>query len=174
MNKDNVDKKGKIIVGSTLREKLKAKLKELIRKKMTEISTSGAAGGSPADGSAGPVKTPYAFGKVKDPTTGLDGYKQVGKNETGTITEKKKKGEKGEKGDDEAPKKNKSSGTPYISGVSPKELDPKQRLTRLTRAKQALKVADKATAALNQALTAADQEVAVLTATRQKALTKNP
>jgi hypothetical protein len=81
-----------------LREKLKAKLKELIRKQMKEISTSGAAGGSPADGSAGPVKTPYAFGKVKDPTTGLDGYKQVGKNETGTINEKEaKKPEKSEK-----------------------------------------------------------------------------
>lgn len=132
MNKDNVDKKGKIIVGGTLREKLKAKLKELIRKKMTEISTSGAAGGSAADGSAGPVKTPYAFGKVKDPTTGLDGYKQVGKTETGTITEKNKKG------DDKAPKKKKPSGTPYVAGIPKKELDP-----NLKRAKQALATAEK-------------------------------
>jgi len=120
MNKDNVDKKGKIIVGGTLREKLKDKLKDLIRKKMTEISTSGAAGGSAADGSAGPVKTPYAFGKVKDPTTGLDGYKQVGKTETGTITEKEgaKKSEKSEK----EPAK-KSEPTPYepiVPSVTPK------------------------------------------------------
>jgi hypothetical protein len=80
-----------------LREKLKAKLKDLIRQQMKEISASGAAGGSPADGSAGPVKTPYAFGKVKDPTTGLDGYKQVG-----SITEKegaKKKDPEAKKGE---------------------------------------------------------------------------
>lgn len=117
MNKDNVMKKGKVIVGSTLREKLKAKLKDLIRKQMKEISTSGAAGGSPADGSAGPVKTPYAFGKVKDPTTGLDGYKQVGKNETGTITEKEaKKSEKSEK----EPAAKKSEPKPYEPIVKPK------------------------------------------------------
>lgn len=116
MNKDNVMKKGKIIVGGTLREKLKDKLKDLIRKKMTEISTSGAAGGSAADGSAGPVKTPYAFGKVKDPTTGLDGYKQVGKTETGTITEKE--GKKKEPETKEAPKK--SEPKPYEPIVKPK------------------------------------------------------
>jgi len=116
MNKDNVNKKGKIIVGSTLRERLKAKLKDLIRKKMTEISTSGAAGGSAADGSAGPVKTPYAFGKVKDPTTGLDGYKQVGKTETGTITEKE--GKKKDPETKEAPKK--SEPKPYEPIVKPK------------------------------------------------------
>lgn len=114
MNNDNVMKKGKVIVGSNLREKLKAKLKDLIRKQMKEISTSGAAGGSPADGSAGPVKTPYAFGKVKDPTTGLDGYKQVGKNETGTITEKEAK--KSEK----EPAAKKSEPKPYEPIVKPK------------------------------------------------------
>jgi hypothetical protein len=105
MNNDNVQHKGKLVVGeknpNTLREKLKAKLKDLIRKQMKEISASGAAGGSAADGSAGPVKTPYAFGKTKDPTTGLDGYTQVGKNATGTISEKEgknsKKSEKSEK-----------------------------------------------------------------------------
>jgi hypothetical protein len=105
MNNDNVQHKGKLVVGeknpNTLREKLKAKLKDLIRKQMKEISASGAAGGSAADGSAGPVKTPYAFGKTKDPTTGLAGYTQVGKNATGTINEKEgknsKKSEKSEK-----------------------------------------------------------------------------
>ncbi len=105
MNNDNVQHKGKLVVGeknpNTLREKLKAKLKDLIRKQMKEISASGAAGGSAADGSAGPVKTPYAFGKTKDPTTGLAGYTQVGKNATGTINEKEgknsKKSEKPEK-----------------------------------------------------------------------------
>lgn len=116
MNNDNVMKKGKVIVGSTLREKLKAKLKDLIRKQMKEISTSGAAGGSPADGSAGPVKTPYAFGKVKDPTTGLDGYKQVGKNETGTINEKE--GKKSEKSEKEPAKK--SEPKPYEPIIKPK------------------------------------------------------
>ena len=117
MNNDNVMKKGKVIVGGTLREKLKAKLKDLIRKQMKEISASGAAGGSPADGSAGPVKTPYAFGKVKDPTTGLDGYKQVGKTETGTITEKEGSKKKDEK-EKEAPKK--SEPKPYEPIVKPK------------------------------------------------------
>jgi hypothetical protein len=98
MNNDNVMKKGKVIVGGTLREKLKTKLKDLIRKQMKEMSTSGAVGGSPADGSAGPVKTPHAFGQLNDPTVGLNGYKQVGKRETGTITEKEgKKSEKSEK-----------------------------------------------------------------------------
>jgi hypothetical protein len=116
MNKDNVIKKGKVIVGGTLREKLKAKLKDLIRKQMKEISASGAAGGSPADGSAGPVKTPYAFGKIKDPTTGLDGYKQVGKNETGTINEKE--GKKSEKSEKEPTKK--SEPKPYEPIVKPK------------------------------------------------------
>jgi hypothetical protein len=113
MNNDNVAKKGKIIVGSTLREKLKAKLKELIRKQMKEISASGAAGGSPVDGSAGPVKTPYAFGKANDPTIALNGYKQVGKNETGTITEKE-----GAKKEKESPKK--SEPKPYEPIVKPK------------------------------------------------------
>ena len=121
-NKDNVMKKGKIIVGGTVREKLKEKLKNLIRKQMKEISTSSAAGGSPADGSAGPIKTPYAFGKAKDPTTGLDGYKQVGKNETGTINEKEgKKSEKSEK--EPSTKKSepkKSEPKPYEPIIKPK------------------------------------------------------
>jgi len=117
MNKDNVNKKGKIIVGGTLRERLKAKLKDLIRKKMTEISTSGAVGGSAADGSAGPVKTPYSFGKVKDPTTGLDGYTQVGKSETGTISEKENK--KKEPESKKEPVK-KSEPKPYEPIVKPK------------------------------------------------------
>lgn len=116
MNNDNVMKKGKVIVGGTLREKLKAKLKDLIRKQMKEISTSGSVGGSPADGSAGPIKTPHAFGKAKDPTTGLDGYKQVGKNETGTITEKE--GKKSEKSEKEPVKK--SAPKPYEPIVKPK------------------------------------------------------
>ena len=128
MNNDNVQHKGKLVVGeknpNTLREKLKAKLKDLIRKQMKEISASGAAGGSAADGSAGPVKTPYAFGKTKDPTTGLAGYTQVGKNATGTISEKEnKKAEKGEKGEKEAPKK--SEPKPYEPIVKPKSPEEK-------------------------------------------------
>lgn len=159
MNNDNVMKKGKVIVGSTLREKLKAKLKEMIRKQMKEISTSGAAGGSPADGSAGPVKTPYAFGKVKDPTTGLDGYKQVGKNETGTISEKKKKG------DSKAPEKDKKSrGTPY-TGTSD-VLPPEKRLKALQTA------ADAANLAAKQA-SAAAATVNRLAVARKKAMQNN-
>ena len=157
--KNNIQHKGKVIVGD-LREKLKAKLKELIRQHMKEISTSGAAGGSPADGSAGPVKTPYAFGKVKDPTTGLDGYKQVGKNNTGTINEKKKKDDtevapKSPK----APKKASSSGTPYTPEVLPAE----KRLKALQQA------ADDAASAAKKASHAADT-VNKLASARKKAM----
>lgn len=121
--KDNVmpPKGKKVIVGSTLREKLKAKLKEIIRKQMQEISTTSAAGGGGGDGSAGPIKTPHAFGKIKDPTTGLDGYKQVGKNETGTINEKE--GKKSEKSEKEPSKKEpvkKSEPKPYEPIIKPK------------------------------------------------------
>lgn len=109
----NNEKGSKIIVGSTMREKLKGKIKELLRKKISEISASGAAGGSPADGSAGPQKTPHAFGKVKNPTIGLDGYKQVGKDQTGTITEKDVKKPDASKPVGKDAPKDKKEPTPY-------------------------------------------------------------
>lgn len=164
MNNDNVIKKGKVIVGGTLREKLKAKLKDLIRKQMKEISASGAAGGSSADGSAGPIKTPYAFGKVKDPTTGLDGYKQVGKNETGTITEKEGKKKKDEK---EAPKK--SEPKPYVPIVSEPVLPPKERLKQLqSAASDAANAAADASDAATKATNAAKKVTKLATARKKQ------
>lgn len=140
---NNNDKK-KIIVGenprSAFRDKLKAKIKETILRKMKEISTSSAAGGGNGDGSAGPVKTPYAFGKGKDPTTGLDGYTQVGKAETGTITEK------------ETPKKKEdSAATHYKPITTPASVksakadieDNDKRLKALNAAEKGLAVATK-------------------------------
>lgn len=159
MNNDNVMKKGKVIVGSTLREKLKAKLKEMIRKQMKEISTSGAAGGSPADGSAGPVKTPHAFGKVKDPTTGLDGYKQVGKNETGTINEKEgKKSEKSEK----EPKKEPEPYKPIVAEPTKAEKEISDHERRLKKLKD-----------LEAGLTQAKDVISQFRKTREK-LVKTP
>lgn len=156
MNNDNVMKKGKIIVGSTLREKLKAKIKEMIRKQMKEISTSGAVGGSPADGSAGPIKTPYAFGKVKDPTTGLDGYKQVGKNETGTINEKE--GKKSEK----EPKKEPESYKPIVAEPTKAEKEISDHERRLKKLKD-----------LETGLTQAKDVISQFRKTREK-LVKTP
>ena len=52
MEKDNVKHSKPLVVGGALREKLKAKIKELIRQQMKEISASGAAGGSPEIGRA--------------------------------------------------------------------------------------------------------------------------
>lgn len=111
---------------------------------MKEISTSSAAGGGAGDGSAGPVKTPYAFGKVKDPTTGLDGYKQVGKKETGTLSEKKKKD-----ASDDAPKKS-SKGTPYTPEVLPAEKRLKALQHAADAADKAAKQASDAAATVNQ------------------------
>ena len=139
MEKDNVKHGKPLVIGGALREKLKAKIKEMIRQQMKEISASGAAGGSPADGSAGPPKVPNWGGKVKDPTTGLDGYKQVGKNDTGTITEKKKKSD-----DNESPKK-KSGGTPY---TSTKVLPPEERVKQLQIAVQKAEKAAKDVASI--------------------------
>lgn len=159
MNNDNVMKKGKVIVGSTLRDKLKAKLKEMIRKQMKEISTSGAAGGSPADGSAGPIKTPHAFGKVKDPTTGLDGYKQVGKNETGTINEKEgKKSEKSEK----EPKKEPEPYKPIVAEPTKAEKEISDHERRLKKLKD-----------LEAGLTQAKDVISQFRKTREK-LVKTP
>jgi len=159
MNNDNVMKKGKVIVGSTLRDKLKAKLKEMIRKQMKEISTSGAAGGSPADGSAGPIKTPHAFGKIKDPTTGLDGYKQVGKNETGTINEKEgKKSEKSEK----EPKKEPEPYKPIVAEPTKAEKEISDHERRLKKLKD-----------LEAGLTQAKDVISQFRKTREK-LVKTP
>lgn len=144
----NIDKK-KIIVGETpgssFRDKLKAKIKETILKKIKEISTSSAAGGGNGDGSAGPVKTPYAFGKGKDPTTGLDGYTQVGKAETGTITEKENKDTSSKKKDDT------HSATHYKPITTPASVknakaeldDTDKRLKALDAAEKGLAVATK-------------------------------
>ena len=159
MEKDNVKHGKPLVIGGALREKLKAKIKEMIRQQMKEISASGAAGGSPADGSAGPPKVPNWGGKVKDPTTGLDGYKQVGKNDTGTITEKKKKGE-----GDEAPTKKKSSGTPYTSA---KVLPPEERVKKL---KDAAKEAETAA----HAASAAAKKVTDIASAREKAIRLTP
>jgi hypothetical protein len=90
MKKENTASKNSadsLIVGEkspSIRDRLKSKIKEMIRKQMREMTGSGAVGGGA--GSAGPVKTPNAFGKVKDPTTGLDGYKKIGSSE---LDEKK-------------------------------------------------------------------------------------
>lgn len=115
--KSNIEKTGKLVVGGTMREKLKAKLKEIIRRRLKEISTSAAAGSGP--GSAGVPKVPAWGGKVKDPTKGLAGYTQVGKSETGTIMEKEKKTKepKSEKPKAEPkaePKVEKPEATPYV------------------------------------------------------------
>lgn len=93
----------KIITGG-LRERLKARLKEIIRKQLQkEMTTSSAVGGG--EGSAGPIKTPHAFGKSsKNPTQGLDGYNVVGEKKDAPssddyqpITKKKDKGDETEK-----------------------------------------------------------------------------
>jgi len=60
---------------------LKEKIKDYVRKQMKEISASGAAGGGvPGDGSAGPIKTPYAFGKTKKATADAGGYTPIEKS----------------------------------------------------------------------------------------------
>ena len=78
----------------SVREALKAKIKEYIRKQIKEISASGAAGGgTPGDGSAGPVKTPFAFSaKNKGDKKGaaLGGYEKVESKEKSADAPKKK------------------------------------------------------------------------------------
>jgi hypothetical protein len=135
----------KIIVGETpgsdFRTKLKAKIKETILKKIKEISTSSAAGGGNGDGSAGPVKTPYAFGKGKDPTTGLGGYKQIGKSETGTITEKESK--KKEDGATSSSHYKPISKPASVKGAEADIADTDKRLQALDAAEKGLAVAQK-------------------------------
>jgi len=122
---------------STLREKFKTKLKEYIRKKMTEISTSGAAGGGGGDGSAGPVKTPHAFGKTSKSSAekSMPGGKVVGSLDEKESTNKDTN--KDSKKPAEAPPKK------YEPIVKPKELDPKTRLKKMDTIKTALNNANK-------------------------------
>ena len=141
--KNQMNNNKKIIVGenpeSDFRAKLKAKIKETILKKMKEISTSSAAGGGNEDGSAGPIKTPYAFGKGKDPTTGLGGYKQVGKSETGTITEKETK----KKEDNSATHYKPISKPASVKSAEADIADSDKRLQALDAAEKGLAVAQK-------------------------------
>ena len=144
MNQDNVKQNKPVIVGekkpNTLREKLKAKLKDYIRKKMTEISGTGAAGGGGGDGSAGPVKTPYAFGKTdKDSAAkSMPGGKVVG-----TLKEKQASKPDGAKSDStKSSDKQKAAPTPYQPIIQPKpELDPAVRLKKMEKIKAALNTA---------------------------------
>jgi hypothetical protein len=124
MNQDNVNKSGKIIVGGknpSFRDKLKSRIKEIIKKHMDEVSTSAAVGGGA--GSAGPIKTPNAFGKSKDPTTGLDGYTQVGKSNTGTISEKDSKDKEKPKEKSKSSEKQPSSYEPIVKPATKAQQD---------------------------------------------------
>lgn len=141
MNQDNVQNKKPTIVGeknpNTLREKLKTKLKEYIRKKMTEISGTGAAGGGGGDGSAGPVKTPYAFGKTNKDSVAksMPGGKVVS-----SLKEKQVAKPDAQKTADS--NKQKAAPTPYQPIIQPKkELDPEVRLKKMEKIKAALSAA---------------------------------
>jgi hypothetical protein len=136
MNTDNIKHNKPVVVGETpklsqeMRDKLKAKIKEIVK----EMTTSGAAGSGA--GSAGVPKLPFHSAKVKDPTAGLAGYKQVGSKETGTLAEKKKDTADAPKNDD-APKKAEKEKKPKSGHDEPmiKPEDP------LTVAQKALKIA---------------------------------
>ncbi len=91
-------------------DQFKSKLKEFVRKVVKEMTTTAAVGGG--DGSAGPIKTPNAFGKTSKPTIGTD-YKvvdekkdntpsQSSNDNTSNNTDKKSDGNKSSKKD--APK----------------------------------------------------------------------
>ena len=120
----NPKKSNKPLIVGAVKERLKKKIKEIIRKHMEEVSTSGAAGSGA--GSAGVPKMPMRRGHVKDPTAGLDGYTTVGKKETGTLQEKKKDGEKGgdhkkSGGEHEKSKPKSGHDAPMIKHQTPEE-----------------------------------------------------
>jgi hypothetical protein len=64
------------------KEAQRAKLKELIKSIVREMTATGAVGGG-----AGPISTPHAFGKAKNPTIGTD-FKVVDEKKSEKPAEK--------------------------------------------------------------------------------------
>lgn len=78
---NNMNDKKKLVLNAETIKKLKEKIKEIIRKKLKESSTSASVGG---------FSTPFAFGKIKNPTGGLPGYNVSDKKKTNVVNPDKK------------------------------------------------------------------------------------
>lgn len=76
-----MNEKRKFVLNSETVKKLKEKIKDIIRKKLKESSTTAGVAG---------FNTPFAFGKIKNPTGGLPGYNVSDKKKTNVINPDKK------------------------------------------------------------------------------------